>query len=677
MRTRSRTTPASNQSQEVRRARSVPGRAFALATLVWALQAGSVGATTIIPFTDAELVDRAPVIVEAIVEGQVANTTDLGKTRWLVTVIRVLKGEVLEGAIVVEVPGGLTASGDAVFVYGAPSFRPEDRALLFLEPGINGNWRLFQFVQGAFVAREIGGRRAAFRPLADVKLLGDEPIAEREPGSLRSYERFTEWIGNRAHGEGPAAVYQYKVAPSEIEAVTKEYTLLPDLVCGTGLRARWFEFDSKGSVGWKNVGGLQWLPSTGADEFFRGLSAWNAEPTTPVNLRYTGGTSATRGAFGFDGKTTVIFDDPFDEIPDLDQTTCKGTLGVGIPKSRSCAKGTFNGQRYVRLDEADIVINNDLSCAFQRSQNPSEYAEALFAHELGHTLGIGHTSQDEFESSSALREALMYYLIHNDGRGARLTTQDVLALQALYRKSSGGTPGCPANTLCLMKKRFQVTVSWENQFGGTAGIGGPIPDTDLAGFFYFTDPKNVELLVKLLDFGGTVKVFYSQLTNFNFEMTILDTVTGVSKTYRNTPGDCGAIDHTAFAFSPPPAGTLLDEASDVSLEAGTCRQDSDTLCLLGNRFDVEVVWRNHYSGVVGLGKARRLSDLTGAFWFTQPANLELLVKALDFGDRILVLYGSLSDFEYIIRVTDTTTGIYNDYYNPPGNFCGGIDDNAF
>ncbi len=36
-----------------------------------------------------------------------------------------------------------------------------------------------------------------------------------------------------------------------------------------------------------------------------------------------------------------------------------------------------------------------------------------------------------------------------------------------------GTPGCPANTLCLLNKRFQVTVSWSNQFDGSSGVGGP------------------------------------------------------------------------------------------------------------------------------------------------------------------------------------------------------------
>jgi hypothetical protein len=47
-----------------------------------------------------------------------------------------------------------------------------------------------------------------------------------------------------------------------------------------------------------------------------------------------------------------------------------------------------------------------------------------------------------------------------------------------------------------------------------------------------------------------------------------------------------------------------------------------------------------------------LSALTGAFYFTDASNLELLAKVLDFGDRIAFSYGTL-------------------------NFCGGLDNHAF
>ena len=122
---------------------------------------------------------------------------------------------------------------------------------------------------------------------------------------------------------------------------------------------------------------------------------------------------------------------------------------------------------------------------------------------------------------------------------------------------------------------------------------------------------------------------------------------------------------------------LTDALLTEAATAGSCRADVDTLCLLNNRFAIDVTWRNQFDGSTGIGRQKKLSELTGAFAFTNPANLEILIKTLAFPDKILVIYGSLSNLEYAIRVTDTITGQVKTYQNPAGNYCGGIDENAF
>jgi hypothetical protein len=66
-------------------------------------------------------------------------------------------------------------------------------------------------------------------------------------------------------------------------------------------------------------------------------------------------------------------------------------------------------------------------------------------------------------------------------------------------------------------------------------------------------------------------------------------------------------------------------------------------------------------------------DQTGAFWFFDPANLELLVKVIDgraLTGHFWFFYGALSNVEYWVTVTDTATGASKRYHNPPGDICG-------
>ena len=97
--------------------------------------------------------------------------------------------------------------------------------------------------------------------------------------------------------------------------------------------------------------------------------------------------------------------------------------------------------------------------------------------------------------------------------------------------------------------------------------------------------------------------------------------------------------------------------------------------LPGGRFAVAARWRDFQDGS-GSGVAVPLTNDTGAFWFFDQENLELVVKVLDgtaVNGHYWVFYGALSNVAYTLEVTDTTSGRAVSYANPSGEFASAGD----
>jgi hypothetical protein len=111
-----------------------------------------------------------------------------------------------------------------------------------------------------------------------------------------------------------------------------------------------------------------------------------------------------------------------------------------------------------------------------------------------------------------------------------------------------------------------------------------------------------------------------------------------------------------------------------------CSPSATALCLLGNRFRVEVSFHD-YAGLGGNGTAVPLTADSGAFWFFGASNLEMMVKIVSFcgggSNRYGVYAGGLTDVDVTVRVTDTTTGTVATYPNPLGTLFSPIRDRAF
>lgn len=104
-----------------------------------------------------------------------------------------------------------------------------------------------------------------------------------------------------------------------------------------------------------------------------------------------------------------------------------------------------------------------------------------------------------------------------------------------------------SETLCLQKGRFQVTAEWRNPAKGQSGKAGAVPLSTGSGAFHFGDPSKPELVAKVLNQNGRIDVYYGSLSDLEYTITVKDTRTGSSKTYRNGAGRyCGGNEIGAF-----------------------------------------------------------------------------------------------------------------------------------
>jgi len=87
------------------------------------------------------------------------------------------------------------------------------------------------------------------------------------------------------------------------------------------------------------------------------------------------------------------------------------------------------------------------------------------------------------------------------------------------------------------------------------------------------------------------------------------------------------------------------------------------------------------ANATGVGRVLEVSDESGSFWFFDPENAEVLVKVIDACDRdghFWVFSGGATNVEYLLRVTDTQTGMTRTYFNPLDHMSqAALDSRAF
>jgi hypothetical protein len=429
-------------------------------------------ATTYMMVSDANLAAQASAVAEVSVESaDISPAKGAPATDYLVSVERVIQGSLPGSSLIVRVPGGLRPNGMGLKIWGAPEFAPGERALLFLAPNRDGSFRILHLMLGAFhEAKDAQGGWLAVRNLSEaqeVRLPGSFSGSADEQGS-RDLGKFREWLTDRALGVERKADYFTARQPVRSLAAPATFFLRD------GLKMRWFDFDARQSVPWRALSsGQPSVPGGGFNEFKTALNAWNNAANTNIRYSYAGETQDTTGLGGFDGLNTIVFDQDFPE-----DFSCEtgGVLAKGGPWLDASDRGTFKGETFIRIAGGDIATNSGLGCFFERSANPGKAAEELFGHELGHTLGLGHSCGDTASGpcvNRAKNDALMRAFIHGDGRGARLMSDDLEGIQVLYGTGTitpvGHGPAPPANLKATVSG-LSIRLDWKDQSSNEKGF---------------------------------------------------------------------------------------------------------------------------------------------------------------------------------------------------------------
>ena len=195
-----------------------------------------------------------------------------------------------------------------------------------------------------------------------------------------------------------------------------------------GSPSRWFEPDTGAAVPMRmDQTGQPGSPGQGFDAVRSAYQAWSN--ISGSSFRYQDAGLTSKRGFRLDFENVVTFGDPFNEISP--PSGCSGTVAFGGFNRSGVHQIVINGTTFIRIIDGDVVIADGWTgCGFYESF--ANFAEVA-AHELGHVLGLGHSSGD----------SIMQPIVHWDGRGASLGSDDIAAMRFIY-------PGGPAGTADLM-----------------------------------------------------------------------------------------------------------------------------------------------------------------------------------------------------------------------------------